>query len=106
MNLENLLNVPIQWLQSFVFTPVLMLVAVFSFIFLLVLYHWSGLAEKVEDLTTGKKVLVFIFIVLVISVFYYIFFKAGKFDTLLSHPLADNWVNKVADFIESIKTRL
>lgn len=90
MNVENFLSFPIQALQGVVFTPILSLVAILSFMLLLVFYHLSGLAEKVENLTPGKKALVFIFIVLVISVFYYIFFKAGKFDTLLSHPLADN----------------
>lgn len=106
MNLENFLSVPVVALQGVVFTPVLMLVAVFAFIFLLVLFHWSGLAEKVENLTPGKKFFVFIFIALVISVFYYIFYKAGKFDKLLSHPLAENLANKAVYFINLIKEKL
>lgn len=84
MNLENALSVPIQVLQGVVFTPVLMLVAVLSFIFLLVFYHWSGLAEKVENMATGKKALVFLFVSLIIFALYYVFYKAGKFNVLVS----------------------
>ena len=103
MNLENFLSVPVAALRGVVFTPVLMLVAVLSFLFLLVFYHWSGLAEKVENLTPGKKFFVFIFIALVISVFYYIFYKAGKFDKILSYPLVENLVNKGVYFINLVK---
>ncbi|HEX7586598.1 MAG TPA: hypothetical protein VF390_03125 [Patescibacteria group bacterium] len=99
MNLENALSIPIQILQGVVFTPVLMLVAVLSFIFLLVFYHWSGLAEKVENMATGKKALVFLFVSLVVFIFYYVFYKAGKFDELINNPIFNDAARKIGDFI-------
>jgi len=99
MNLENFLNVPIAALRGVVFTPVLMLVAVFFFLFLLVVYHWSGLAEKLENLTAGKKAIVFIVIALTVIFFYYVFYKAGKFDELLSNAEFNSIVGKIGDYI-------
>lgn len=99
MNLENALSVPIQILQGVVFTPVLMLVAVLFFIFLLVFYHWSGLGEKVENLTAGKKTMGFLFTALIVFVFYYIFYKAGKFDETLNNQTFKIIIERVGGLI-------
>jgi len=99
MDLENFLSVPIQALQGVVFTPILMLVAIFSFLFLLVIYHWSGLAERVENLTIGKKALVFLFVALIIFIFYYIFYKAGKLDEIMNNSTFKIITEKIDGFI-------
>jgi hypothetical protein len=99
MNPEIFLSGVIQKVQGVEMTPVLMLVSVFSFLLLLVLYHWSGLAEKVENLTVGKKTAVFFSIALLVAFFYYVFYKAGKFNELLNNSAFNNIVGKISDFI-------
>jgi hypothetical protein len=99
MNPEIFLSGVIQKVQGIELTPVLLLVSVFSFLFLLVVYHWSGLAEKVENLALGKKTLLFLLVVLLIIFFYYIFYKAGKFDELLNNRTFNNILEKIGDLI-------
>jgi|GEM_PF-1215950 len=99
MSLEIFLSGIIQKVRGVELTPVLMLAAVFSFLFLLIFYHWSGLAEKVENLTAGKKAVAFFFITLIIIAFYYIFYKAGKFDEIINNSVFNGILIKIGDII-------
>jgi hypothetical protein len=99
MNPEALLNVIIKKIQGIEMTSVSAFFLVFAFIFILIAYHWSGLSEKVENLTIGKKIIIFSFIALIIIIFYYAFYKAGKFDKFLSFPIVSDTINKITSLI-------
>lgn len=96
MNLETLLNVIIKKIQGIEMTPALAFSSIFTFVFILIAYHWSGLSEKVENLPAGKKIIIFSFITLIIIIFYYVFYKAGKFNVLLSMPVISGIAGKIA----------
>jgi len=106
MNTENFLNKIIERVQVTEFTPALLLIVVLAFIFILVFYHRSGLSERVENLSAGKKAVVFFFIALFIFCFYYIFYKAGKFDAVLDHSAVSGLVDMFKNLLKSGNLRL
>jgi len=100
MSLENIFNFPIQALQRAVFTPISSLIAIFSVMLLIVLYHWSGLDEKIDNLRGIKKIIIFFLVTLVILSFYYVFYKAGKFDKIVNNPTFKIITEKIGEFID------
>lgn len=75
----------IEFIRGANVTPIVALYSALGFILFLTVYHWSGASEKIENLTTGKKLLAFIFVAMVLAGIYYILFKAGKFDAILDY---------------------
>jgi hypothetical protein len=81
-------------------TPILALYSALGFILFLAVYHWSGLAEKIENLTGAKKIIVLFFVALIIFVFYYVFYKAGKFDRVISSSTFEIITEKISNIVD------
>lgn len=81
-------------------TPIIALYSVLGFIMLLTIYHWSGAAEGIENLSTGKKLFVFILLAAAFALVYYIFYKAGKFDEIINSPTFKIIAEKISGFID------
>ncbi|MEK7598300.1 MAG: hypothetical protein AAB487_01025 [Patescibacteria group bacterium] len=76
-------------------TPIIALYCVLGFVLFLTIYHWSGAAEGIENLSTGKKLLVFILLAAAFATIYYIFYKAGKFEAILNNSLIKDTVTLI-----------
>jgi hypothetical protein len=86
-NLKNLLDLIIKWLERVNFSAIFSFYLFLAFIILLVLYYWSGFSDKINNLSGAKKAAIFFFIALLLFGFYYVFWKAGKFDHIADYPL-------------------
>jgi len=84
MEQRFLLDSSISFIRDVSLTPIVALYFTLGFIFFLAIYHWSEAAEKIENLSSGKKFILFIFLAAFFGFVYYIIYKAGKFDAILN----------------------
>lgn len=77
----------ISFIRNVNLTPIIALYFTLGLILSLGIFHWSGAAEKIENLSTGKKFILFILLAVFFGLIYYIIYKAGKFDAILNQIL-------------------
>jgi hypothetical protein len=95
MNQASILGNIVEFVRGVNLTPVIALYFALGFILFLTIYHWSGAAERIENLTAGKKFLVFVLVALFLAVAYYIFYKAGKFNAILNYSPVKNTLKSI-----------
>jgi hypothetical protein len=95
MSQVSILGNTIEFVRGVNLTPVITLYFALGFILFLTIYHWSGAAEWAENLTGGKKFMVFVLVALFFAVAYYIFYKAGKFDAILNYSVVKDAIKSI-----------
>jgi len=92
------LNPIIEVIRSINLTPIITLYFGLGCILFLVIYHWSGAADSVENMSKSKKTLLFIFLLIIFWFIYYILYQAGKFNEILKFPI----ISDAVIFIKSL----
>ena len=88
----SFLNTTIEFVRSINLTPIIALYFVLGCILSVAIYYLSGTSDNVENLSTSKKFMLFIFLLIFFGFIYYIIYQAGKFDALLKLPIIRNAV--------------
>ena len=95
MNRPSIIGNIVDFVRGVNLAPVIALYFALGFILFLTIYHWSGAAEGIENLTAGKKFLVFFLVALFFAAAYYIFYKAGKFNAILDYSPVKNALKSI-----------